>query len=227
VRLGDENGLSLSPDGRFVLALPTEQDSADHLVLVPTGAGERRELRYGSLRFSEEATTWFPDGKRLAVLGGESRRGRKRLYIWNIESGVPPRPLSAEGDLSSPVVSPDGHTVAVRGGAAGILVCPADGGPARRMPGSSATDDPIRWSDDGRWLYVQRESTAREQRKLAAWIDRIEVASGTRQPWKELTPPDPTGFFGFGRAFVTPDGRSYAYAFGFCIGSLYLAEGLR
>jgi hypothetical protein len=95
------------------------------------------------------------------------------------------------------------------------------------MPGSSATDDPIRWSDDGRWLYVQRESTAREQRKLAAWIDRIEVASGTRQPWKELTPPDPTGFFGFGRAFVTPDGRSYAYAFGFCIGSLYLAEGLR
>jgi hypothetical protein len=227
VRLGDENGLSLSPDGRFVLALPPERDFADHLVLVPTGAGERRELRHGSLRFSEEDAAWFPDGKRIAVVGGENRRGGKSLFVWDIEPTAPPRPLSVEGDLGSPVVSPDGRAVAVKAGAAGILLCPADGGPARRMPGGTASDDPIRWSGDGRWLFVQREGTAQEQRRLVAWIDRIEIATGTRQPWKELTPPDPTGFFGFGRAFVTPDGRSYAYAFGFCIGSLYLAEGLR
>jgi eukaryotic-like serine/threonine-protein kinase len=225
VRLGDENGLSLSPDGRFVLALPTEQDSADHLVLVPTGAGERRELRHGSLRFSEEGTAWFPDGKRIAVVGGEQPRGRGRLFVWDIEPNASPRPLSAEGDLGRPVVSPDGRTVAVKAGTAGILVCPADGGLARPMPGGTASDDPIRWSGDGRWLFVQRESTAPERRRLV--IDRIEVATGTRQPWKELTPPDPTGFFGFGSFFVTPDGRSYAYEFEFDIGSLYLAEGLR
>lgn len=117
--------------------------------------------------------------------------------------------------------------MAVKAGASGILVCPADGGPARPLPGSTANDDPIRWSGDGRWLFVQRESTAPEQLKFVAWIDRIEIATGARQPWKELMPPDPTGFFGFGRAFVTPDGSSYAYAFGFSIGSLYLAEGLR
>ncbi len=227
VQLGDENGLSLSPDGRFVLALPTEQDSADHLVLVPTGAGDRRELRHGSLRFSEESTAWFPDGKRLAVLGGAERRGRRRLFVWDIEPDSPPRALSLEGELSWPVVSPDGRSVAVKAGAAGVQVCPVDGGPARQLPGAGVDDIPIRWGGDGRWLFVQREGTAPGERRLAAWIDRIDVSTGTRQPWKELIPPDPTGVFGVGRAFIAPDGKSYVYFYGSSIGSLYLAEGLR
>jgi hypothetical protein len=227
VRLGDENGLSISPDGRFVLALPREQDSADHLILVPTGAGERRELRHGSLRFSEEDTAWFPDGKRIAVVGGGERRGPKGLFVWDIEPKALPRPLSAKGDLSSPVVSPDGRFVAVRAEAAGILISPAHGDAARPMPGANPDDVPLRWSSDGQWLFVQREGTVQERRKIAAWIDRIEVATGARQPWKELVPPDPTGIFGIGRVFVAADGKSYAYQFGSSIGSLYLAEGLR
>jgi hypothetical protein len=62
---------------------------------------------------------------------------------------------------------------------------------------------------------------------MPAWIDRIEVATGSRQPWKEMTPGDPTGVYGIGGMSVTPDGKSYAYHFISSIGSLYLAEGLR
>jgi hypothetical protein len=62
---------------------------------------------------------------------------------------------------------------------------------------------------------------------LPAWIDRIEIATGRREVWKELMPADPTGVLGIGRAFVTPDGESYAYHFASSVGRLYLAEGLR
>jgi hypothetical protein len=227
MRLGDENGLSLSPDGRFVLALPNEQFYSDHLVLVPTGAGERRELRHAPLRFSEEDTAWFPDGKRIAVTSGEASRAERRVYVWEIEPGALPRALPLEGELSSPVVSADGRFVAVAAGAAGVQLCPVDRGPARRLPGATESDIPIRWSDDGRWLYVQRGSVAPALRRMSSWIDRIEVATGARQSWRELMPADPTGVLGIGRAFITPDGESYAYHFGSSVGRLYLAEGLR
>jgi len=227
VRLGDENGLSLSPDGRFVLALPTEQDQSDHLVLVPTGAGERRELRHDPLLFTEEDTAWFPDGKRIAVVGGQQRRGRKGLFVWDIEPGAAPRRLSPEGDLRWPVVSPDGRWVAVKAEAAGVQVCPVDGGPARPLAGATTEDIPIRWSGDGRWLYVQRADVRLQLWSMPEWIDRIEITTGGRQAWKELMPADPAGVFGVGRAFVTPDGQSYAYNFLSSVGRLYLAEGLR
>jgi hypothetical protein len=59
------------------------------------------------------------------------------------------------------------------------------------------------------------------------WIDRIEVASGNRQPWKVLKPADPAGVYGISGVQVTPDGRGYAYSVRSSIGSLYLAEGLK
>jgi hypothetical protein len=223
VRLGDENGLSLSPDGRFVLALPKEQDLSDHLVLVPTGAGERRELRHGGLLISEENTAWFPSGKRVAVVSESVGREPGRLLAWETDTEAPPSPLSVEGDLRWPVVSRDGHWIAVHAGDRGILVCPVDGGPARPLEGDAEHDIPMRWSGDGRWLYVQRGGGP----QLPAWIDRIEIATGRREVWKELMPADPTGVLGIGRAFVTPDGESYAYHFASSVGRLYLAEGLR
>jgi len=227
VRLGDEYAESLSPDGRFVLALPRDQDPADHLVLVPTGAGERRELRHGSLRFSG-GNAWFPDARRLAVLAGEEGRPGRRLFVWDVETGAPPRPVSDEGDMSCPVVSPDGRRVALVTGAGGLVLHPVDGGAARTLPGAAPGDQPLRWSGDGRWLYVQRERQGPwPWTRRSVWIDRIDVAAGTRQPWKQLTLPDGAGVFFMGDVSITPDGRSYAYAINSSIGTLYLAEGLR
>jgi hypothetical protein len=62
---------------------------------------------------------------------------------------------------------------------------------------------------------------------MPVWIDRIEIATGRRQPWKDLMPSDLAGVAGIRSVVVTPDGKSYAYSFGSAIGSLYLAEGLR
>ena len=62
VRIGDGYGLSLSPDGRYVLSFPGDQSIRDHLILVPTGAGEERELRHPSIREFAFGGAWFPKG---------------------------------------------------------------------------------------------------------------------------------------------------------------------
>jgi hypothetical protein len=228
VKLSEGEPLALSPDGRFVLALPAATDPPDRLVLVPTAAGDLRELRAGSLQFGDGE--WFPDGRRVAVVAGPAppRRESLRLFVWDIEGSAPPRPLSPEGDVCCPVVSPGGRFVAVCDARSGLVLYPVDGSGSRPVPGGGANDEPLRWSGDGRWLYVRRGSSWPEREwGMPAWIDRIEVATGTRQPWKELMPSDPTGVYGIRGLSITPDGKSYAYHFISSIGSLYMAEGLR
>ena len=152
VRLGAYYGLALSPDGRWALAFPSGRYSSDHLVLVPTGAGEPRELRHASIsRF--ESAAWFPDGKRIAVLDREG--ALRRLSVWDVEMSAPPRALLPEGNIDSPVVSPDGRSVVATVANRGLMLYPVDGGPSRPLPGSTAQDQPLRWSADGRWLFVR------------------------------------------------------------------------
>ena len=229
VRLGEDSGHSLSPDGRFVLAFPQVQAVRDHLILVPTGAGERRELRHPSIREFAVGGAWFPDGRRIACVGAEAGQGGMRLFVWDIETGAPPRPLSPQGEvgwLGWPVVSPDGRSVAVTAAGGGLMLYAVDGGPARRLGGSTPSDQPMRWSADGRWLFVRRDHVWHRS-EAQAWIDRIEVATGKREPWKVLTPADPAGVYYMGLVHVTPDGKSYAYSTYSSIETLYLAEGLR
>ncbi|MFI5183905.1 MAG: protein kinase [Vicinamibacteria bacterium] len=225
VRLGDDNGLALSPDGRWVLALPGQEADPDHVVLVPTGAGERRELRDGSLHSFSEGLAWFPDGKRIVVTA-EEKGQPSRLFVWDIQMSAPPRPLSPDGSFGAPVVAPDGRSVAVTS-ASGLSLCPADGGAARSVRGGSPNDAPLRWSADGRWLFVRRGSRLPRGHGPSTWIDRIEIPTGTRLPWRELTPADPTGVLDVESVHITPDGNSYAYSLASSNGSLYLAEGLR
>jgi len=231
VRLSEDNGLSLSPDGRWALALPGQQARPDHVVLVPTGAGERRELRHPSIRVFNQGA-WFPDGKRIAVTGSE-KDNSWRLFVWDVEMSAPPRPLSPEGRFGAPVVSPEGRWVAASAAGLGLRLYPVEGGSARPVMGGSPADEPLRFSAEGRWLYVLRGNSvatpgdASGQQGIAAWIDRIEIATGTRQPWRELLPPGPTGVFAINAVHITPDGKSYSYSFVSSIGSLYLAEGLR
>jgi dipeptidyl aminopeptidase/acylaminoacyl peptidase len=224
VRLGEYRGLSLSPDGRFVLALPGGQQYSDRLLVVPTGAGERRELRHASLT-RIDAATWFPDGRRIAVVNrGEQRQGQ--LLVWDVEMSAPPRLLSAKEEIRSPVVAPDGRTVAVAVAGTGPVLCPADGGPCLPVMGGAAQDQPLRWSSDGRRLFVSRTPLF-QPNTPTVWIDRIEIATGRRHPWKELRPADPAGAYAIGGVYLTPDGKSYVYAVAASLGELYLAEGLR
>jgi hypothetical protein len=139
---------------------------------------------------------------------------------------APPRALSPQAELWSPVASPDGRIVAAAVAGTGPVLYPVEGGSSRRLAGGAAQDEPLRWSDDGRWLFVRR-TPQHQFNTTRVWIDRIEVGTGKRQPWKELTPGDPAGTYGIWAGCITPDGKSYAYTVAAWLGELYLAEGLK
>ena len=74
---------------------------------------------------------------------------------------------------------------------------------------------------DGRYVYV-REIDAESFR-----IARLDLRTGRREPWKELTPADPAGVHNLWRVLLTSDGRHYAYSYQRDLSDLYLVEGLK
>jgi hypothetical protein len=75
--------------------------------------------------------------------------------------------------------------------------------------GAEPGDFLVQWSADGKTILVR----GREERPLTLY--RIDLASGQRERWKELAPPDLAGFIEFGAGPMglraTPDFRYYAY----------------
>ena len=222
MRLGDGYATGLSPDGRWALSmLPT---SPSRLLLLPTGAGEPITLDRGTI---EEYTwaLWFPDGKRVLIEGNEPGRP-SRLFVQE-RGGGPPRAVLPEGVVlgaaKSNSIHPDGRSVVATaaGRATGFALYPLDGGPPRALEGLLPGDEPLRWSADGRTLFVW------EHGPLPVHVRRVDVVTGTRVPWKTLGPTDVTGVRGLMSILLSADGNQYCYQYERAIDDLYLVEGLR
>jgi eukaryotic-like serine/threonine-protein kinase len=218
VRLGDGKATSLSPDGKWALAVRVQPPQA--LQMLPTGAGEVRELPPGPLQRLDWAS-WFPDGQRVLVAGTEPGRDA-RLYVQSIAGG-PPQPLSAgtvNAGFGSVSIAPDGTRVAVMEPDDSLVLYAVPGGEKSPVPGAEPEDVPVQWSEDGRFLYVFKFSS------LPGQLVRIDLATGARSPWRQLLPSDPSGVLGITRVRMTRDGRSYVYTFSRILSDLHLAEGL-
>ncbi|HKD10494.1 MAG TPA: protein kinase, partial [Thermoanaerobaculia bacterium] len=217
VRLGEGSSQALSPDGKWALAI-THIASEPQVVLYPTGAGETKALPREGL--VAQTAHWLPDGKQILMTASEPGHG-SRLFLRDL-SGGKPRAISPEGYRSfNRTVSPDGKFVAVRGPDQRLYLYPIAGGEPTAISGLTAEDTPTAWSADGRFLYVYR------RRELPAKVYRLEVATGKKEPWKELMPADTAGILNISPPLVTPDGKSYAYAYIRTLSDLYLVEGLR
>jgi Tol biopolymer transport system component len=222
VRLGDGHATALSPDGRWAIA-HLRATPPTQLVLLPTGPGAARPLPRGPIAELHWAW-WFPDGKRLLVMGNE--RGRPvRLFVQDAAGGAP-RPLAPEGITATgqDPIAPDGRRIVVDspqvGSVLDLLLLPQ--GTLAPIPGSRTGDEPIRWSADGRWLYLKaRGDTA------TAPIDRLEVATGKREPLRTIRPADVAGVQLIGDVLLTADASTYVYTYHRRLTDLYLAEGLR
>jgi hypothetical protein len=88
--------------------------------------------------------------------------------------------------------------------------------------GLSASDQPLQWASDGRALLIRRAGPV-----LPVRVDRLELLTGARAPWRELGPVDPAGVGHIGDVVITRDGGSYVYNCQRTLSELYLAEGLR
>jgi dipeptidyl aminopeptidase/acylaminoacyl peptidase len=223
VRLGEGQGVTLSPDGAWAISV-LHKLTNPQLILYPTGAGQTRPLPMAGLRFAGNGARFLPDSRRVIVGAEEQGRGR-RHYLVDLESGAKPRPLTPEKSSALGPVSNDGTRFAAIGpdGPHIYSVADSDGKvaplPLTLQPG----DTPVGWTADDRALYIQRRGGP------SAHIDRLDITGTTerREPWKEILPADAAGVVRVSSVFLSPDGSFYAYAYSRVLSNLFVVEGLK
>jgi eukaryotic-like serine/threonine-protein kinase len=219
VRLGEGNALALSPDEKWALSM--KPASGSPFVLLPTGTGESRRLALEGLS-PEQAAVWLPDSRRILFAAAESGKGL-RLWALSIDGGRPkavtPEGISAA--LPGLAVTSDGKNVAAVGPEHIVAIFPIDGGSPRPVGAAAAGEFPLRFSPDGRFLYVWKRGD------VPARVSRLDVESGRREVWRDLLPADPAGVERISNVLVTPDGKGYAYCYARLLSDLFVVEGLK
>jgi eukaryotic-like serine/threonine-protein kinase len=216
VRLGDGTGYSLSPDGKWVAAV-IGLTTGGKLVLLPAGAGQLRPLPMEGLVTT--SASYLPDGKRLLVVASEKDHGT-RLYLRDLEGGKA-KAISPEGYRAvGETISRDGKRVIVVGPDRKSSIFPLDGGEPVPIQGLQDGESCLGWSADGRiYVYNRAEYPAR--------VYLLDPATGKRELWKELVPPDPAGINSISPPRITPDGKAYVYSYNRILSDLFLAEGIK
>jgi dipeptidyl aminopeptidase/acylaminoacyl peptidase len=226
VLLGKGSAVALSPDGR--LALVHNLTAPERLELVPTGAGDARPLPPGSLTQIHTAA-FFPDGRRILISANEEGQPQ-RAFVQDLAGGDP-RPIVSEGAgpagfVGSDPITPDGLAFVARADS-GLALHPTGGGAPRSVNGTGAGDVPLRFSADGRSLYVRGFERGQGNR-VPARIYRIDLVTGTREPWREIVPPGAPGYATISPGIViAPEANAYAYASFLPATTLYEVTGLR
>jgi eukaryotic-like serine/threonine-protein kinase len=220
VRIGDGSSPALSPDGRWAAALVLR--SPPSILLLPTGVGQPRTFRPGTIR-DYQAVTWFPDGRRLLVAGSEAGRG-VRLWTVDVQDGTR-KEVSEEGlriaSFGRPI-SPDGTRVAALDGSGRLWLSSMNGTrPSRPVDGLEPGYLPISWHTDGRSIYVFRDG------ELPAIIYRFHVDDGRKEQVAELAPPDAAGVKAPATIVATADGRRFFYSYVQSLSDLFLVDTLR
>ncbi len=214
VLLGAGGSVALSPDEKWAIAQP--QTTPAQFVLLPTGAGESRQLTKDDINHAW--AKWLPDGKHIVFTGNEPDHG-VRFYVQDINGGKP-RTFSPEGvHATAFVISPDGRYVAGIGPDQHGYLYPIAGGDPKPVQGLPPGEQPVAWSNDGRFLYTYRPG------ELPTQVSKLDLNTGQRAPFKQLVPSDLAGVETIGPILLTPDGKTCVYGYHRTLSDLYLVEG--
>jgi len=220
VRLGEGYAMAISQDGKWVLTALI-RSTPSQIVLLPTGAGEPKPFPKDDIEHIDGPFGAFlPDGKRI-VFGGHSPGRPSRVFVQDLAGG-PAKPVTPEGVLSN-LLSPDGQSLVIRTPDGGLALLPLEGGPSRAIPGVAPGDRALRFSADGRSLFLRSKVV----REIPARVFRLDLASGRREVWKEFAPGDPAGITNLGPSAISEDGQTILFTYGRSLANLYLAEGLK
>ena len=223
VRVGDGDGIALSPDGEWVLSrIPPKQ-----LVLLPTGAGEIRQLTPAgnddpkgpsssktAIR-ADLLAEWLPDGKRIVFVGDDNR-----THALDLDGNE--RALTQAGTTGY-LVTTDGKFVLARKKTGQFELYPVDGGDPRPFLLLQPDDHPIRFSADGKDIFIK---TA-EKGISGLTVYRVNLATGARTMLWRIQAPRTTVANEVTLVDVTPDGTGYAYGYRQKSTVLYAVSGLQ
>jgi len=223
VRLGEGGAVAFSPDGKWALAFANSVSSHPEPVLLPLHTGESVKLPTDELSYS--GAGFLPDGKRLLVLA--SAPGHPpRVYLQDIASGAR-KPISEEGVtvrlpfLGLKCISPDGRFVVALGPDRRHMMYPIEGGEPQAISGLTDRDAPIRFTADGRHLFVFSENEHGVRN-----LKRFEIATGRQTPWSSPD-ADMAGVVAFYPVQMTADGKTAVYNYHRVLEDLYLVRGLK
>jgi len=214
VRLGEGAGEKISPDGKWVISFIP---SSEQIVLLPTGAGEIRRLNKPSGLVITGRIGWFPDGKQLLFTAHESGH-RDRAFAQDVNTGTV-RPITPEGTTGA-LVSPDGRSFFCVDNDRASICSVDENSPPKPILGYDPSDLVGGWTADGRSLFVRPDEPTLK-------VFRLDIASGHKEPFKEIIPADMAGMFSHPSILLTPDGKGYIYSVRRYLMDLYLADGLK
>ena len=215
----------LSPDGKWALSITPS--APQRVLLLPTGAGESRQIDVGDL--SPNIAVFVPGGLTAAVVG--MKAGSPAVAIVDLKSGT-------RADLALPALrgrflstrrfaptyaSPDGSLLAIAAEDGKVLAwkLPSGAGP-RELAALAPNEIFGGWSGDPNRIYVIAWTGPK------ARVDALDLASGRRTVVREIVIEDPAGMLmDTPDLFMSADARSYLYGYTRMLGTLYVVTGLR
>jgi serine/threonine protein kinase len=213
VQLGYGNRPSLSPDGKWVACIHHELERS-RLMLLPTGPGESQFAKIDGMHF--DGVEWFPDNKRILFTGNQTGHPT-RSWIYDLETNKT-SPVTPEGTRGMRV-SPDGQWF-VTVNPHKLLLTTVGGGNSRTVVDLQTGESVVRWSGDGRYLFLQQREPA------GIKISRLEIATHRKEPWLVVKVPEPGAQF-FGPLALSADGKACAATFQRDLANLFLVRGLK
>jgi hypothetical protein len=224
IRVADGWPLAFSPDGKWVLMNPPE-GGRDRLVLVPTGPGTPNTLDTGALVSFGSSFVAFPGGGSFLdsthfLIDATVPGRRPRTFLLDLTAGKPV-PVTPEGALAVHGTQAEGEVLGIEEDRA-MAWYPLRGGEPRRvkarLPAGVMAVGAT--ADRRNVLFVFEDN-------VPGRLDRLDLTTGRRTPWKVLMPEDPAGVVGIQPPMVTPDLSAYAYSYTRYLQDLYLVDGLR
>jgi serine/threonine protein kinase len=225
VKIGSGRGQELSPDGRWALAITPS--TPYRVRLLPTGAGESRELDIGDV--VPNVAVFVPgESLRVAVVG--ARNGSPVAAIIDVTTAqrtmidlpeLRGRAFNLRRFLRT-FASPDGALLAVQADDSNVLAWPTTGGtPARTLAALRSDEAFAGWSSTPGHIFVATWKGPQ------ARVESLAIASGRRTLVREITMADPAGALTTPDLFLSADGRSYLYGMPRMLSTLYVVAGLR
>ena len=217
VRLGDGVPRALSPDGKWAATAVMKKHAA--LTLLPTGTGQPRALPSDG-KLQVNAVRFLPDSRRVVFIA-QSDDGTRRLYVQDIEHGLPRAITPPNAPVVGFLTSVDGKYAiyGLRNGTPATVSI--DGGTAPPPPKIDLGDlTPLRFSGDGRYLFARDGN-------IPVRVYRIDVATGRKEVLRELSPGDPAGLQFIGQIFLSADARSYVYGYTRALSDLFAVDGFK
>ena len=102
-----------------------------------------------------------------------------------------------------------------------LSIFPTDGSAPRRFPKLDSGWRPARWAADSKSFFAFRGSV------IPAPVFRVDAATGSMEPWVEISPLVRSGVGGLNSVRITPDGERYVCSYPRTVSALFHARGLR